>query len=306
MSAKGTQPQPELDEIARAILDSRRYRRVAPDLVRRIASEEASKWPRAAEAIKSTKRRLHQLVGAFGPEPPFAALLARLRAAYAAADVAQVEAACRVALGYHASTRERLPIVDQFYRRVFEVTGPPRRLLDLGCGLAPLSLPWMRLGVGVEYYAYDVDVSAMGFVNEVFRLAGLPALAEARDVVARPPDETADVALLLKCLPTIEQQGGSAEALVAGLEVRHVVVSYPVRSLGGREKGMARTYEARFRDLIADRGWRVERLDFGTELVFVVDRGEQPGPEDSRVEVNRIEENRNEEIRNEESGGEQR
>jgi 16S rRNA (guanine(1405)-N(7))-methyltransferase len=261
------------DDVAGAVVESRRYRRVAPDLVRRIAAEEMAKAGRPAEAVKATKRRLHQILGAFGPEPPYPELLARLRAAYSSGDRGQVEAACRAALAGHASTRERLPVVETFYRRVFERTGVPRRLLDLGAGLGPLALPWMGLAADAEYRAYEADVAAVGFVNEHFRLAGRPPLAEPRDVVASPPAEPGDVALLLKLLPTVEQQGGSALALLDSVAARFLVVSYPVRSLGGRSKGMPRAYEARFRELAAERPWRVERLDLGVELVFVVERG---------------------------------
>jgi 16S rRNA (guanine(1405)-N(7))-methyltransferase len=84
-------------------------------------------------------------------------------------------------------------------------------------------------------------------------------------------DRPADLALLLKLLPTLERLDRTAGArLLARLNVRHMVVSFPIRSLGGREKGMRTAYEARFRDTIADRPWQVERLEFPTELVFVV------------------------------------
>lgn len=263
-----------MDSVVAVVLESRRYRRVAPDLVTRVAAEESAKHPRKAEAIKSTKRRLHQIVGAFGPEPPFADLLSRLHAAYAAGADDEIRAACRLALGCHASTRERLPILDRFYREVFAVTGQPTTLVDLGCGLAPLGLPWMSLPPEAEYHAYDVDILAASFLNGFFGLAGLPPLAEARDVVAHPPEAPADLALILKLLPTVEQQGGSPLRLLERVRARFLVVSYPVASLGGRDKGMPRNYEARFRDLIADREWPVERLAFETELVFVIDRGE--------------------------------
>jgi 16S rRNA (guanine(1405)-N(7))-methyltransferase len=61
--------------------------------------------------------------------------------------------------------------------------------------------------------------------------------------------------------------------LLDTLAARFVLVSFPVRSLGGREKGMAATYEARFATLVAGRGWSVRRYRFATELAFLVDKG---------------------------------
>jgi hypothetical protein len=51
-----------------------------------------------------------------------------------------------------------------------------------------------------------------------------------------------------------------------------VVVSYAIKSLGGREKGMLDHYRQQFFDLVAGRQWFVEQLVFKTELVFVVKR----------------------------------
>jgi 16S rRNA (guanine(1405)-N(7))-methyltransferase len=259
-------------ETVRQVLESRRYRRIAPDLIRRVAEEEAAKARRPAEAIKATKRRLHQIVGAFGSEPPYEELLEVLREAYGSGDPGLIREACRSALVHHSSTRERLPILDRLYREAFQLTGPVGCLLDVGCGLGPLALPWMGLPPSIAYRAYEADTETVDFLNEYFTIVGLPALAEARDVVANHPTETGDVALLLKLLPTVEQQGGSALALLDSLHARFVVVSYPVRSLGGRQKGMTRFYETRFRELVSSRSWKVIRLDIEDELVFVVEK----------------------------------
>ena len=83
--------------------------------------------------------------------------------------------------------------------------------------------------------------------------------------------------MLLKCLPCLAQLDRTApERLLVGLDAPLLVVSYPVRSLGGRSKGMVAAYDAQFHRLVDGRGWRVERLDFATELVYRVRRRE-PG-----------------------------
>jgi hypothetical protein len=63
--------------------------------------------------------------------------------------------------------------------------------------------------------------------------------------------------------------------LLDALRVRHVVVSFPVQSLGQREKGMAAHYERTFRAQLAGRPWPIARLRFESELVFVVDKGDR-------------------------------
>jgi hypothetical protein len=51
------------------------------------------------------------------------------------------------------------------------------------------------------------------------------------------------------------------------------VVSFAVKSLGGREKGMAETYRRQFLELAGKRRWVVCTLGFETELAFVVQCG---------------------------------
>jgi 16S rRNA (guanine(1405)-N(7))-methyltransferase len=261
----------DVDEIARAVLAARKYRAVCPDTVRRIAARELAVRGNLKTALKETKSRLHQIYSAFEREVDYDAAYRRLAAAYAAGAAPAVEAACRDALRRHSSTDERLSILNDFYAAIWAVTGVPRSLLDLGCGLNPLTLPWMRLPPAARYLAFDVDAPRVAFLNRFFSLAGLPPGAAWQDVLCRPPAAKADVALLLKTAPTLErQEKGGALRLLQALETPFVVVSFSVKSLGGREKGMATHYEREFLSLIQSAPWSVRQLTFSTELVFVV------------------------------------
>jgi 16S rRNA (guanine(1405)-N(7))-methyltransferase len=78
---------------------------------------------------------------------------------------------------------------------------------------------------------------------------------------------------VLKAIPCLEQIDKSAgRRLLDGLKAKHMVVSFPVASLGGRNKGMAANYEARFWELAEGREWSVKKMLFKSELVFVVSR----------------------------------
>ncbi|MBK8049263.1 MAG: hypothetical protein IPK16_20395 [Anaerolineales bacterium] len=85
-----------------------------------------------------------------------------------------------------------------------------------------------------------------------------------------PPIE-ADVALLLKTIPCLEQADKQAgRRLVDAVAAPVLVISYPVRSLGGNARGMVKHYSEHFAALLDQRPWRVERFEFETELVFRV------------------------------------
>jgi 16S rRNA (guanine(1405)-N(7))-methyltransferase len=177
----------------------------------------------------------------------------------------------------HASTRERLPILERLYSALWAETGVPRVLLDLACGLNPLAVPWMGLGEGAVYHGYDIDGERVVFLQRVLARAGVVAQMHLQDVLCAPPAEQGDVALLMKSSACLERQrAGATLALLDALQVQQVVVTFPVQSLGQREKGMAAFYERTFRAQIAERAWPVRRMMFESELVFVVDKASEP------------------------------
>ena len=259
-----------LDEIVSAVAAARKYRSVCKDTLYRIAERELSNHPSLKAATKATKRRLHQVYGAFEQDWDCDAAYRQLEDAYRQGSGPDIEAACRQVMAQHSSTRERLPILDQLYPAIFEITGRPASILDVGCGLNPLALPWMDLPEGARYVALDIDAERIAFLNRYFSLAGFEPLARCQDILSDAPVDRADVALLLKMSPTLERQGsGATLRLIEQLNADHVVVSYAVKSLGGREKGMLETYERQFRENVRDRDWAIEKLVFDTELVLV-------------------------------------
>lgn len=261
------------------VLASRRYRWVAATVVERLAADELSKARTLDDAVKRTKRRLHQVFGAYASPIPYDRVLADMERATVAGDAERIEALCRRTMQQHASTRERMPLLDRFYQAVFARTGPPASLLDLACGLNPLAVPWMGLPPDCRYRACDIDTRLAAFLARFLELAGVRAEVEVRDALGGLPDEPVDVALLLKALPCLErQQNGAARTVLDAVRARHVVVTYPTRSLGGAYKGMERTYREQFGELASGRDWRVDEIVFPGELVFVIHTTAEPAP----------------------------
>jgi 16S rRNA (guanine(1405)-N(7))-methyltransferase len=266
------------DEVVARVARSARYRDVERGLVSRLAAEELARGGSPDEVAKRVKRRLHQAVGAFrtGRLAHVERVLAPIRDAWhGSLDDPGFRDACRRALAGHASTAERVPHLDEFFGPIWELTGePPRRLLDLGCGLGPLMLPWMGLARDARYVAIDVDRRALSVADAFLDLVEQPHAVAANDLVRDVPDEAVDVALVLKLLPTLERQNPSAPAaLLGGLQAGHAIVSFPARSLGRRAKGMEATYRADIDALCAQLGMTCAEASVPTELVFVVRLG---------------------------------
>ncbi len=274
---------PASGRVATAVAASRRYRDVDAALVRRLAEEELAGARSEAEAVKRVKRRLHQAVGAYAPSGGGRADLERLSAAWDGSLAApRFQDECVAILRRHASTRERLAWLDGFYPEIWRRTdGPPPRLLDLGCGLGPLALPWMRLAAEARYVAVDADGAQIATVDGFLDLVRQPHATEVRDLAADLPlPSSVEVALLLKLVPLLDRRDPrAAERLLAALDARHAVVSFPARSLGGRGKGMERTYRERLESLVAALGPRIAGVDEASvpnELVFVLHLAASP------------------------------
>jgi 16S rRNA (guanine(1405)-N(7))-methyltransferase len=260
----------QLEALVAAVLSSGKYRHVSPEFVKAIGARELAVRPNLKAAIKATKNALHQAGGAFVDAPiRYDRALAALRDA--AGDPDALRAACRTIMATHTSTRERLPILDKFYAETLVAIPAPARVLDVACGLNPLARPWMPFPESTEYVAYDIYGDQIAFLNDYFALAGIPGRAESRDVIGRPPDEAADLALILKALPCLEAVDRNAPArLLDATRAPWLLVSFPAQTLGGRRKGMAAHYETGFRRLLDERGWPAERFEFATELAFLV------------------------------------
>jgi 16S rRNA (guanine(1405)-N(7))-methyltransferase len=259
----------DLEQLMAAVLASATYRHISPELIQRIGLRELAARSSLKEAIKATKSKLHQVATVYVERTTYADWLEQLQAA---ADPGAFRAACQAAMAGHVSSRERLGIVERFYREIFAYLGPINSVVDLACGLNPLALPWMPATI-TAYYAYDLDATLVGFVDSFLKLTGVGGGAEVRDLLAGPPPVVVDLALVLKTLPVLDQlQRDGGINLLRGIAARHMVVSYPTRSLGGRGKGFVQTYAARFTALAAEEGWQYTQLEFPGELVFVVHR----------------------------------
>jgi 16S rRNA (guanine(1405)-N(7))-methyltransferase len=264
-------PTNQLDALVESVRASAKYQAISEDLIRGVGQRELAARKNLKEAIKATKNKLHQVAGAFlDARPPYAAWLTELRAA--ANDPAALRAACAEIMQHHASTRERLPTLAAFYTEIFAQLPPVSSVLDVACGLNPLACAWMPLAPGAHYAACDLYADMIEFLNAFFPLAGVNGHAFVCDVVSSPPRQPADIALVLKALPTIDQlvkKGG--RMLLRALNTRFMLVSFPAQSLGGHAKHMGTHYAQRFTALAAEEGWPImARLEGAGEVAFLV------------------------------------
>lgn len=262
----------DLDRLVTELLESKKYRdaRLPAETVRDLLEQELPHYRSRKDALEAVRKKLHNIVAPYLGDPDYAAAAQDLTDAPAQGTLRE---ACLRILGAHASTRERIPILEAFYARLFAVTGQPRVILDLACALHPFSFPWMGLPADTRYYAYDIHAPRLELINHFFGLLGLPRLAIQQDILVDPPQVEADVAFFFKEAHRFEQrQRGSSRKMLCAVPARWLLVSLPTSSLNGRYNLLERQ-RALVASIVENEPWPVRELLFEQEVVFCIQKG---------------------------------
>jgi 16S rRNA (guanine(1405)-N(7))-methyltransferase len=262
----------KLTAVITAIKQSKKYGDTSEETIRELSITALQQHKKPKAAIKAVRTRLHGIMAPYLGDPVYDEAVGELTAVFSTNDQAQINAVCADILHTHLSTRERQPLLPAFYDEIFAITGKPKTLLDLACGLNPLAFPWMGLDNDTAFYAYDIHEPRIGLLNHYFRLQGLPPLAKLQDIAHHFPQETGDVALFLKEMPRFSRNYGNlGRPLLEALPVKWLVISFPAVSAHGGRKLDGRYREFMYQ-LIDGHDWPITELLFGEEMVFCINK----------------------------------
>ena len=253
--------QKALDEL----LQSKKYRDICPDTVINAFSEQTKRHGKIKEADKAARAHLHAISGAFiSPDEVQDAQKALNE--WLMGD----EEALKRALLRHSSTRERMDIADELFDRAFLSCGKVESILDLACGINPIYL-------GSRGYTnvtgIDIHAGCARLINECAEKKGWKTRARAGDVILNPPEEETDITLMMKLLPVLEtQKAGAAKALLEAVRSRHMLVTFPTQTLGGRKVGMEKHYSEWFEKTVPETLLIIDRFVIGSELCYTLER----------------------------------
>lgn len=78
---------------------------------------------------------------------------------------------------------------------------------------------------------------------------------------------------MLKLLPILDQVDPDASGnLLEQVNADHLLISYPSKSLGGRQKGMKLTYAQHFERITAGKGFQIRSFEFSNEIAYLLSR----------------------------------
>lgn len=254
------------------IINSSKYKDLDEELVKEIVDDVCLSNVKRNELEKKIRNLLHQTWGAFYPTPPNFGKLEKALTVGMANNIDEKTLLLSI-LQAHSSTKERLRFLSDFYNQIFRTTGIPLTILDLGCGLNPLTLPWMALSKGAKYTAVDVDKAQMSFILRVSKILNwninLRCVVESALSYKAGP---VDMVFLFKVIPVFEKLDKDF-ALIDFLRrftCKNFVITFPTGTLSGGKVGMKNFYNAKMRDFLRETQLEYSTINFPNELVYII------------------------------------
>jgi len=277
----------DLNELIVKILDKKDLKSLDRDFILKVIGDESQRNkalfsrleekgfnPRSkefGEFKKIVRKKLRSVYGMFARETlspeKRQRLLESLRKAVKHNDSQESDRIVAEILQSHLSTSERCPYYDVIYPEIFRITGQPKKIIDLGCGLNPLSYEFLK--IKPYYVASDIGKKDMEFIGEFFKIMGIKGETIQSDLTN--PDSTlmdkandADICLLLKLVDTLEDlKRDSAKKLIANLSTKNIVLSVPKATISGKKPIRSnRNWLQKVIENKEKQGWR--RHDFET------------------------------------------
>ena len=157
-----------LDSLIQAVETSRKYRDLHIPLttLQDVLAYESQHSSSRKELEANFRKSLHNVMAPYLEDINYPAVTAGIPELFAQ-DPSQenLKAWCKDSMRHHASSRERLPYLENFYQKIFSVICTPRSILDLACALDPLGLPWMNLPPTSSFFAYDIHQPRLDFLQ---------------------------------------------------------------------------------------------------------------------------------------------
>lgn len=180
----------------------------------------------------------------------------------------------------HLSTRERIPFYPHLYDLLFTVTGYPKSILDIGCGLNPFSLPFMHLDVdGLFYTASDLGGEDLFLIRKYFERIGLLEgktfacnLITDHEQLKKHP---ADICFAFKLFDVLEtQKENITYKILSSLRCTYLIASFPLHSIS--QGTMRRTKVSYFERMVKKMGFACKNIFFENELFYIVHKPGAP------------------------------
>ncbi|MDR2571405.1 MAG: Rmt family 16S rRNA (guanine(1405)-N(7))-methyltransferase [Oscillospiraceae bacterium] len=266
------------DDIVNDVLRTKKYSNVDKAVVERISVETLPKYNKQKDVLRAVKKELHIIYESFLQGGCYSKAEAILNS-YESAAHCITDKDCSVSLmALHTSTNERLGQVEEIYDFISQYVTTSSNVIDIGCGFNPFALPFFKQ-LPKEYFAFDISLSTIQVLNMYFKLAGLDYKAAICDAAIQTPgisgipDSNTKVLFMFKLFPILERQKkGRAFEILKSINCEASIVSFPLKSVSGKEKGMETHYSSKFEKDLPTEYTIKEKAVFENEMFYVLEK----------------------------------
>ncbi len=164
----------------------------------------------------------------------------------------------------HYSTKDR---DYDIYLSIFGLTGFPKKIIDLGAGVNPLS--YNKLGCKPEYLAYEINKGCVNQINTFFSKNKIKGKAYCKDILEIKLPK-ANIYFLFKLLESIElvKSHKISEELIKKIPSKWIIVSFSTKTLSGKPM---RVPKRKWFDLMLNRlDYEYTLIDTENEMFYVI------------------------------------
>lgn len=264
--------EPSYKLIVEHIQRSKKYKslNIPDETIVDLIQQEANHFVDQNSLEDAVRKKLHNIVAPYLSDINYAQELDCFSLSTKTSDNFDLNSYCLRLLSQHASTRERLPYLQDFYEIIFNQIGTPSSLLDLACGINPFAIPFMQLPKNVFYYAYDIHKPRIDLINLFLEYYGMSGLAYHQDILVNPPTIYADTAFFFKEAHRLEKRAvGANRRLWSSLNVSNLVVSLPSTDLKHHHDLTAKHCKL-IEDVVSGLNWDLSHRVVNDEILFFI------------------------------------
>ncbi len=168
------------------------------------------------------------------------------------------------------SSKERLKEYKEMYKKIFEITGNPKSILDLGSGLNPLSYKYMN--IKPIYYAGEISLGYIKKIDDYFKKNNIPGKSFKFDLINDDYSTLpkTDICFLFKVLEALEEvKKNISIEIIKNIPSDYIIVSFAKSVISGRGiiKKKGRKW---FKVLLKKNNYYFETFDTNNEIFYVI------------------------------------
>jgi hypothetical protein len=215
-------------------IKSKKYSSLSDEIIEQEIETFLRKKPKAKdkEIIKGVKERLHKIYGSFqiNKKKKRDSLLNELKK-----DPSSIDQHRKI-LETNLSTKERMNAYQTLYYRIFQVTGQPNSILDIGSGINPISYPYLECEP--TYTSMEIDKEDVDFVNKYFKIKNIKGKAILKAINKNNMKDlpNASITFLFKVIDPLEVKKGHkfTEDLLTSLKSKFIVASFSTKTVSNK------------------------------------------------------------------------